>query len=302
MICSQDVEDSALSSLLVPGALAAIMFILGLSLTPADFRRVFEYPRGIAVGMGNLVVVSPLLAFAIASLYGLPPELAVGLVLLGASPGGTMANLLTHLARAETALSVTMTAVSSLAAVVTVPLYLTLAASHFGLGGVGDIEIVPVALRVFAVTVLPISAGLAIRVRRPEAVLRREALLRQVAVVIFAIVVAGVIAAEHERVFDNLAAVGAAALTLNVTAMAISFTVSKLVRLDDRQATAIALELGVHNAVLAIAVGTSIAAGLSAPAAVYSVFMFVTGIGFAWFMSRRLPGHGAARAGAAQNP
>src|SRR3712207_8626168 len=103
------------------------MVSLGLALTPADFRRVLVQPRGVSIGIANLLIISPLLAFAAAELTGLPPELAVGLVLLGASPGATTANMLTHLARGDTALSVTMTAVSSLAAVVTVPLYLDLA-------------------------------------------------------------------------------------------------------------------------------------------------------------------------------
>ena len=108
--------------LLLPIALAVIMISLGLSLTVADFRRVFVYPKGVSIGLVNLVLISPLLAFAIAEAFALDPALAVGLVLLGSSPGGTMANLLTHLARGDTALSITMTATSSLAAVVTVPL------------------------------------------------------------------------------------------------------------------------------------------------------------------------------------
>jgi BASS family bile acid:Na+ symporter len=116
-------EDTSLFATLgLPIALTLIMGSLGLSLTPSDFRRVAVQPRGVLIGLANLFVVSPLLAFAVAELYGLDPVFAVGLVLLGAAPGGTMANLLTHLARGDTALSISMTALSSLAAVVTVPL------------------------------------------------------------------------------------------------------------------------------------------------------------------------------------
>jgi BASS family bile acid:Na+ symporter len=129
------VDDSVFTEALLPLALAIIMISLGLSLTPADFKRVFVLPRGVAIGITNLLLISPFLAFAIAELYGLSPELAVGLVLLGASPGGTTANMLTHLARGDTALSVTMTAISSVAAVVTVPLYLDLSINHFDAGG-----------------------------------------------------------------------------------------------------------------------------------------------------------------------
>ena len=120
-------DSALLAEVLLPLAIATIMGSLGLALTPADFRRVLTAPRGVAIGMLNLAVISPLLAFAMAELFDLPPELAVGLVLLGASPGGMSANMLTHLARGDTALSVTMTAISSVASVVTVPLFLGLA-------------------------------------------------------------------------------------------------------------------------------------------------------------------------------
>ena len=125
-------DDSLLTTVAVPIGLALIMASLGLSLVPDDFRRIIKMPRGVAIGMVNLAFISPLLAFAAAELFALSAVMAVGLVLLGASPGGTTANLLTHLARGDTALSVTMTAVSSICALITVPLYLGLAIDHFG--------------------------------------------------------------------------------------------------------------------------------------------------------------------------
>ena len=280
-------EDSLLATLVLPAALAVIMAGLGLSLSAADFKRVLVYPRGIAIGLVNLAFVAPLLAFGVAELFSLPPALAVGLVLLGASPGGTMANLLTHLARGDTALSVSMTAISSVAAVVTVPLYLGLAVSWFDAGDVGDIQMSGVVLRVFLITVVPISIGMAVRRRWPAWVESVYDDVRRLSLGLFALVVIGAVVAEHEVVIDNVTAVAGAAFALNVMAMSISFVVSKLARLDDRQATAIALELGVHNASLAIAVGASLVAALTIPAAVYSAFMFVTGVGFARIMFRR---------------
>jgi len=281
------VEDSLIATLVLPAALAVIMAGLGLSLTVADFKRVLVFPRGVAIGLVNLALVAPALAFAIAALFGLPPELAVGLVLLGASPGGTMANLLTHLAKGDTALSVTMTAISSCAAVITVPAYLSLAVNVFGAGDIGDIAMGGVVLRVFLVTVVPISIGMTVRHLWPEWVESVYDNVRKLSLALFGLVVVGAIIAEHEVVIDNVTAVAGAAFALNVTAMGISYGVSKAARLDDRQATAIALELGVHNASLAIAVGASLVAALTIPAAVYSAFMFVTGIGFAHLMYRR---------------
>lgn len=276
LAATSGVEDSLLVTLVLPAALALIMFVLGTSLTVEDFKRVLVLPRGVAIGMTNLLVVSPLLAFAIAELYGLDPILAVGLVLLGASPGGTMANILTHFARGDTALSVTMTALSSVVSVITVPVYLGLATSFFDAGELGDVEMAGVVARVFAITIIPISLGMWFRSRRTGWVRARQGTLRAIAFGVFVAVVVAAVASEWETVADNLAEVGAAALTLNVAAMTISFTAAKLARLTDRQATAIAMELGVHNSTLAITVGATLAAGVSTPAAVYSAFMFLT--------------------------
>src|ERR671915_2514623 len=144
-------DGSIFTEALLPLGLAVIMVVLGLSLTPADFRRVVVFPKGVAIGLLNLLAISPLLAFGVAELFGLAPVLAVGLVLLGASPGGTMANLLTHLARGDVALSITMTAISSVAAVVTVPLFLGLAVDRFGSGLDTDVEMVGIVTRVFLI-------------------------------------------------------------------------------------------------------------------------------------------------------
>ncbi|MFN8152128.1 MAG: bile acid:sodium symporter family protein [Solirubrobacterales bacterium] len=281
-------EDSVLATVVLPAALAVIMLSLGLSLTPADFRRVATQPRGIGVGIANLALISPLLALAIAELYSLEPAFAVGLVLLGASPGGTMANLLTHLARGDTALSISMTAISSLAAIITVPLFLQLATSHFGATELDQsVDMLGVVVRVLVITVIPLGLGMWLRARRPERVTEVEGTVKKVAFGVFLAVVVGVVIAEFDRVTEHLWEVAPAVVTLNVAAMAISFGIARLARLDDRQATAIAIELGVHNSTLAIAVGATIASVLTIPAAVYASFMFVTAGIFARLMYKR---------------
>jgi len=282
-------DSPLLASIALPIAIATIMCSLGLALTPADFRRVLVAPRGVAIGMLNLSLISPLLAFAMAELFALPPELAVGLVLLGASPGGMMANLLTHLARGDTALSATMTAISSVASVVTVPLFLGLSSDHFEAGALGDVSMPGVVALVFAITIVPVAIGMTLRQRWPEWVAQVYPRVRAASLGIFALVVVVAIVSEYDTVAENAAEVAGAALSLNVAAMAISFVISKLARLDNRQSTAIALELGVHNSTLAIAVGASLTSELSIPAAVYSSFMLFTGGLFAWTMSRRNP-------------
>jgi BASS family bile acid:Na+ symporter len=281
-------EISMVTSVVLPLALAIIMFTLGLGLRVDDFKRIFVYPRGVSIGMVNLVLVSPLLAFGIAELFSLDPLLAMGLVLLGASPGGTLANMFTHLAKGETALSISMTALSSVVAVVTIPLFLDLANRHFGAGNsLDDVNMWSVVLRTFLITILPLSLGLWVRGRSPERVERIRPPLSRASLVLFVLVVLGAVISEFDLIRENVARVAAAALALNLAAMTFSFAVSKLARLSDRQATAIALELGVHNATVAIVVAGMIDDKLMIPAAVYSAFMFITGGLFARFMHSR---------------
>jgi bile acid:Na+ symporter, BASS family len=280
-------DSPILTSFVLPAAIGVIMWSLGLTLTREDFRRVLVAPRGVAIGMLNLALISPLLAVAMAELFALPPALAVGLVLLGASPGGMMANMLTHLSRGDTALSVTMTAISSVCAMITVPLFLELSANHFGASDIGDVSMLGVVARVFAITIVPVAIGMEMRRRNPAWVDAAYPRVRRFALSLFAIVVIGAIASEYDTVAENVADVAGAALALNIAAMLLSFTISKLARLDDRQATAIALELGIHNSALAIAVGATLATDVAIPAAVYATFMLFTGGTFAWVMAKR---------------
>ena len=281
-------DDNPITLIALPLGLVFIMFSLGLGLVKDDFRVVLKSPRGVIVGMANLLIVAPLLAVGVATVFNLPPVLAVGLVLLGAAPGGTMANLLTHLARGETALSVTLTGISSALAVVTVPLYLSLSSAWFNLTGVdNDVQILPIAGRVLAITLVPLIIGMAIKQRAPEWTLTNYHRFRVISLGLFVVIVAAAVGSEWGNVTEYLGSVLLAVITLNVLAMGISFMTARAARLSDRSSTAIALELGLHNATLAIAVGASLDPEMTIPAAVYGLFMWVTGGSFAYFMSRR---------------
>lgn len=280
-------DDSLFALILLPIALAVIMTSLGLSLTLADFKRVFVFPKGVAIGMVNLVLISPFLAFGIAELYNLQPELAVGLVLMGAAPGGTTANLMTHLAKGDTALSVTMTAISSLAAVITVPLYLGLSIGYFDAGVGDDVSMGGIVARVFLITIVPLAFGMWLKSRSPERAARVEPTIKKVAFGLLGIVILGAVLSESELIRDNFADLALATLTLNLAAMSVSYSIARVARLNDAQSTAIALELGVHNGTLAIAVASTVDNSLATPAAVYSLFMFITAGLFARLMWRR---------------
>ena len=221
-------EDSIFATVLLPIALAVIMLSLGISLRVADFRRILEYPRAVVIGLFNLTLVSPLLAFLVAKVFSLDAVLAVGLV-CWASPGGTLANLLTHLARGDTALSITITAISSLAAVITVPLFLTLATRHFGATDLDrSVGMLGIVARVLLVTVVPLAVGMPLRATRPGRVAEIGSAVRLAAMAAFLLAVIGVIAAEQDRVLDNIDNVAAAAVALNASAMAFAFATARL--------------------------------------------------------------------------
>jgi len=284
-------QASVFVTLMLPLALFVIMTGLGLSLTVTDFKRVVLYPKAVSIGLANLLVLSPLLGFTVAKLLNLPPELAVGMVLLGASPGGTTANLLTHLARGDVALSVTMTAVSSVAAVVTTPMFLALAWQHF-MGQVADVDL-PMGLivvRVLLITLVPLSLGMIIRAAATAFALRVEPHVKKLSIGFFLFVVAGALIETRNELPQYFVLVGSATLMLNVLAMTLSYFISRRARLGLRQSTAISIELGVHNTTLAMAVAGMLAALsplLIVPAAVYGILMFVTAGIFVGLMQRR---------------
>ncbi|MES2490519.1 MAG: bile acid:sodium symporter family protein [Pseudomonadota bacterium] len=279
---------SLIITTLLPLSLFIIMSGLGLALTLGDFKRVALYPKGATIGLINLILLSPLLGFLIAKLFGLTAALAIGMVLLGASPGGTTANMLTHLARGDTALSVTMTALSSLAAVITTPIFLALASAHFAAGDeVLKLDMGPIVVKVLLITLLPLSIGMAIRAFAPGFALRIEPTAKKVATVFFIGVVFVVLSSEYKEIGQHIGVIGPAVLTLNILAMTISYQIARVAKLDSKQSTAIAIELGVHNTTLAMAVGAMVAPELIIPAAVYGVFMFFTAGVFAKIMHRK---------------
>lgn len=290
-------SDSLFITLLLPISLFVIMSSLGLALTLGDFRRVVVFPRGVTIGLANLLLISPLLAFTLAKVFALPPELAIGMVLLGASPGGTTANMLTHLARGDTALSITMTAISSVAAVFTVPLLLAMASAHFMSADARyELHMNAIIVKILLITLVPLSLGMVVRARAPGWALRNEKRAKQIAMIFFALVAFAAIWSEREHIAGNFGSVGIAVISLNVLAMGISFLISRLAGLDGPQSTAVSIELGVHNTTLAMAVGAMVAPAMIIPAAVYGVFMFFTAGAFARWMYSRNAGQSAGTA------
>ena len=281
-------ESSIVTTLLLPVALGIVMLGLGLSLTVADFARVVRYPKAVLVGLFAQTVVLVAGAYVIARLAALPPELAVGLMLLAASPGGATANIYSHLAHGDVALNITLTAINSLLALVTLPLIVDAALVHF----LDQDQYVPPPTRkvieVAAIIVLPVLIGMALRAGLPKVAAALEKPIRLVAVLVLVAVIGAAIVAEWERLPGFIAAVGAACLAFNLLSMAVGYGLPRLLNLPRSQAIAISMEIGIHKGTLAIFIALTVLqnATMSVPAAVYSIIMFVTAGAFTFWLNR----------------
>lgn len=281
-------ESSVLTTSLLPVALGIVMLGLGLSLTIADFARVLRFPKAVLVGLFAQTVVLVAIAYLLARLAGLPPELAVGLMLLAASPGGATANIYSHLAHGDVALNITLTAVNSLLALATLPLIVDASLAHF----LGQDQYVPPPTRkiveVAAIIVVPVVLGMALRAGLPRLAAALERPIRVFAVLVLAAVIVAAIVAEWERLPGFIAAVGAVCLAFNLLSMAIGYGLPRVLALPRGQAIAISMEIGIHNGTLAIFIALNVLqnAAMSVPAAVYSIIMFVTASVFTAWLNR----------------
>jgi BASS family bile acid:Na+ symporter len=272
------------TGILLPLALFAIMFALGLGLTPAEFRRVARQPRDMAAGLVSQILLLPAVAFAIAMVWSPAPALAVGLMIIAAAPGGVTSNLLTRFAGGDVALSVALTAITSLAAMVTVPVVAWLALAQFaGAEAARDLSLAGIALRMFGIVVVPVLLGMALRGARPALAAAWLPRAEALSGVLFLVVVAAAIWAERGNIATYFAAAGLAALALNLAMMAIAFWGPALLGCARPQRIALTLECGLQNGTLAIAIVAALGldAAHAVPAAIYSLLMFATGIAFA---------------------
>lgn len=286
-------ETSLVSDVLLPAALAVIMLGMGLSLTTADFRRVAKMPRAVGIGLFAQVIVLPLLAalvgVAFYQLFGLEPILVLGLLLVACCPGGATSNLVTYLARADAALSVTITSVNSLAAAITTPLaFWGVTTLVFGSASVVRVSFVEMALLVAAMVVLPIIVGMVIAHRKPDRARRAERPFKLVSSLFLALVIAGVILQNRAEFIELAIATVPASLVLNVLALAAGLALGHMAALHRRQARAIGIEVAFQNGTLGIALAVG---QLGSPQAAivpgfYSLTMFLTGAAVAWWWAR----------------
>lgn len=287
--------DSAVTTVGLPLALGIIMFGLGLSLTIEDFRRVARHPKVMIIALGCQLLLLPLVCFGLVIVFDLPALLAVGLMLLSASPGGTSANLFSHLFRGDVALNVSLTAVNSVISIASLPIITNLAIGYFDLDDNVGLQFSKV-VEVFAIVLIPVGLGMLVRAKAAAFAARMDKPVRIGSAVILAILVLGILASEAENVKGYMGDVGLAAAIFCAISLVTGYAVPRAAGVRDDQAIACSMEIGVHNGTLAIYVALEVLDNLSqneqeqvaVPAAVYSIIMFVFAAAWGAYISRRI--------------
>ncbi len=277
------------TDVILPLALAFIMFVLGLGLTGADFLRVVKQPRDFFVGGISQIILLPIIAFILVKLWSLSPELAIGVMIIAAAPGGVTSNILTAFAKGDVALSVSFTAIISLISVVTVPIIVINSAEYFG-DDVKNISVIAKAILMFMLVTVPLIIGMLLKRFVPNFVLKFEPIAKKTSIVLFVLVLLGAIAAERKHVIDYFAQAGLVTFVLNLVMMIVAYFIAHLFATGPAQKKCITIECGLQNGTLAIFVANEFFGGgiYVIPAATYSLIMFGTSLIFVYLVRRAI--------------
>lgn len=280
---------SPLTLIGLPIALGIIMFGLGLGLTPSDFVRVGRQPKAAAVALACQLLLLPAICFALVLAFQLPPLLAVGMMLLAASPGGTTANLYSHLFRGDVALNISLTAINSVIAVVTLPVIVNLAVAYFQ---PGDMKVglqLTKTLEVFMIVLVPVALGMLVRGLKPGFAQAMDNPVRIASILILTLVILGAAASSLDVLLANFQALAGIVILFCLFSLGIGFAVPRLLKIERPQAIASAFEVGLHNATLAIVIAQSVLRSpeMTLPGAVYGVLMFPLAAAFGLLITRK---------------
>ena len=277
------------TTVILPLALAFIMFTLGLGLTIADFVRVASQPKDFIVGLISQLIFLPLVGFILLNIWPVTPEIALGVMIIAAAPGGVTSNILTSFAKGDVALSISLTAIISLLSVLTIPFIVVFSYGYFvGEGTTGEVSITKTAVSVFLIVTVPVIIGLMVRKYAENFAIRFEVIGQKISAVLFALVLLGAIVQERNNIVEFYAQAGGITLALNVIMLVLAWYIAKMFGSGAKQRISISIECGLQNGTLAIAVATLLFGGGATviPAAVYSLSMFGTALIFIWWLRR----------------
>ncbi|MEM0897456.1 MAG: bile acid:sodium symporter family protein [Verrucomicrobiota bacterium] len=278
----------------LPLILAFIMFSLGLGLRRADFSRVVQFPKAFAAGLLNQVVLLPLMAFGLIDVFGMTKEFALGLFILALCPGGVTSNMLTKVAQGNTPLSISLTAITSLLSIITVPILVALGVRHFMGADAPAVDVTQLGATMFLITAVPVSIGMILTARAPNLVEKIAPMIARIAFVLFVLIILAAVAKNWVVFSSNFATLAPVSALLIVLMLGAGLASARAIGLERKDATTISIESGVQNGTLAIAVG-SILAGVegqslppvTVPAAVYSIVMYFVCVPFVYWRRRK---------------
>ena len=271
-----------ITDVILPLALAFIMFTLGLGLSLADFVQIIKNPKNFFIGLISQLFFLPIVAIAITMIWSLPNEIAIGLILIAAAPGGVTSNILTSFAKGDVALSISLTAVMSLLSVISIPIVLGISLGLISNQSLGSISLSGIAISMFLIVTLPVLLGMIFRATLSYLTKIIEKWAKVISTLLFVLVLLGAILAERENIINYFAQTGLVVLVLNLTMMVLAYYWAKVFGTGKAQQKAIAIECGLQNGTLAIFVGTSVFGGglYIIPAATYSLVMYLTSLIF----------------------
>ena len=277
------------TDVILPLALAFIMFVLGLGLTGTNFLRVIKLPRDFFVGALSQVILLPVVAFILVKIWPIAPELAIGVMIIAAAPGGVTSNLLTSFAKGDVALSISLTAIISLFCVITIPFIVLTSIELLGGSNITqDISLFSMSRDMFLIVTVPVILGMLLRKFSSSVALKLEPISKKVSIILFVLVLLGAIAAERENVISYFAQAGLITLILNAVMMVVAYYIAQFLASGTKQKKCITIECGLQNGTLAIFVATSIFGGgmYVIPAATYSLIMFATSLIFVFLVRK----------------
>tara|TARA_B100001964_G_scaffold149766_1_gene164939 strand:+ start:1299 stop:2150 length:852 start_codon:yes stop_codon:yes gene_type:complete len=282
---------NVVTDIILPLALAFIMFALGLGLTGSDFLRVVRQPRDFFLGSFLQIILLPVIAFILVKIWPIAPELAIGVMIIAAAPGGVTSNLLTSFAKGDVALSISLTAIISLLCVITIPFIVLTSVGLLSDTNVAqDISIIDISRDMFLIVTVPVILGMLVRRFISRIASKFEPIARKVSTVLFILVLLGAIAAEKENIVSYFAQTGLITLALNIIMMVVAFYLAQLLASGVKQKKCITIECGLQNGTLAIFVAVSIFDGgmYVIPAATYSLIMFATSLIFVYLVRKSI--------------
>ena len=279
--------------IILPLSLVFIMFTLGIGLTIEDFKNILHEPKAFGLGIINQMIILPIVAFFIVSIIKLPNEMAVGMMILACCPGGVTSNIITKLAKGDTALSISYTAVVSIASVITLPLIVGFSMQHFLGSNAPTINILSLGLTMFLITTLPVTIGLYINTKYHNIAVQFLPIANKISTILFIIIVIGALASEWDLFIKNLNTLGPAILTLIIIMLFIGYISALWFGISKKKAITISIESGIQNATVGITIGGLIlnqGIGLSIfslPSGVYGILMYLVCLPFVFWFIRR---------------